>query len=225
MRRDGARRAGRLGAPPPIEKKGSNFVMKVDAVIPSIGTGAKPAAGDDDARTLQFNKRATIVVESEKTGRTTKKGVFAGGDIVTGAATVIKAAGAGRDAGIAIDKFLKDGEWWIRTPRSRRRQPPRSSLEDDPDFTKPSSAQRAGGGLSFLAPSMGVDRDEPRVIPKAFRGSSDEPIALKLSPPSHIDREFLVKAPVSPWAVSFAKPASRKRRFANCLRRPRRSPG
>jgi glutamate synthase (NADPH/NADH) small chain len=52
------------------------------------------------------------VVESEKTGRTTKKGVFAGGDIVTGAATVILAAGAGRSAGMAIDKFLADGEWW-----------------------------------------------------------------------------------------------------------------
>ncbi len=52
------------------------------------------------------------VVESEKTGRTTKKGVFAGGDIVTGAATVILAAGAGRAAGMAIDKYLKDDEWW-----------------------------------------------------------------------------------------------------------------
>ena len=61
---------------------------------------------------MQFNRKGHIVVESEKTGRTTKKGVFAGGDIVTGAATVIKAAGAGRDAGMAIDKFLQDGEWW-----------------------------------------------------------------------------------------------------------------
>ena len=61
---------------------------------------------------MQFNRKGYIVVESEKTGRTTKKGVFAGGDIVTGAATVILAAGAGRSAGMAIDKFLKDGEWW-----------------------------------------------------------------------------------------------------------------
>jgi glutamate synthase (NADPH/NADH) small chain len=61
---------------------------------------------------MQFTKRGYIAVESEATGRTTKKGVFAGGDIVTGAATVILAAGAGRAAGMAIDKYLKDGEWW-----------------------------------------------------------------------------------------------------------------
>ena len=95
----------------PIEKKGSNFVMEVDAVIPSIGTSANPLLAQTTPD-MQFNRKGYIVVESEKTGRTTKKGVFAGGDIVTGAATVIKAAGAGRDAGMAIDKFLKDGEWW-----------------------------------------------------------------------------------------------------------------
>jgi glutamate synthase (NADPH/NADH) small chain len=95
----------------PIEKKGSNFVMKVDAVIPSIGTGANPLLAQTTPD-MQFNKRGYIVVESEATGRTTKKGVFAGGDIVTGAATVILAAGAGRAAGMAIDKYLKDGEWW-----------------------------------------------------------------------------------------------------------------
>ena len=50
-----------------------------------------------------------------------KKGVFAGGDRVTGAATVIKAAGTGRDAGIAIDKYLADGEWWDPSAPSARR--------------------------------------------------------------------------------------------------------
>jgi glutamate synthase (NADPH/NADH) small chain len=95
----------------PIEKKGSNFVMEMDAVIPSIGTSANPLLAQTTPD-MQFNRKGYIVVESEKTGRTTKKGVFAGGDIVTGAATVIKAAGAGRDAGMAIDKYLKDGEWW-----------------------------------------------------------------------------------------------------------------
>jgi glutamate synthase (NADPH/NADH) small chain len=85
--------------------------MEVDAVIPSIGTSANPLLAQTTPD-MQFNRKGYIVVESEKTGRTTKKGVFAGGDIVTGAATVIKAAGAGRDAGMAIDKFLKDGEWW-----------------------------------------------------------------------------------------------------------------
>ena len=95
----------------PIEKKGTNFVMKVDAVIPSIGTSANPLLAQTTPD-MQFNRKGYIVVESEKTGRTTKKGVFAGGDIVTGAATVILAAGAGRSAGMAIDKYLKDGEWW-----------------------------------------------------------------------------------------------------------------
>jgi glutamate synthase (NADPH/NADH) small chain len=93
------------------EKKGTNFVMKVDAVIPSIGTSANPLLAQTTPGT-QFNRKGYIVVESEKTGRTTKKGVFAGGDIVTGAATVILAAGAGRSVGMAIDKYLKDGEWW-----------------------------------------------------------------------------------------------------------------
>jgi glutamate synthase (NADPH/NADH) small chain len=92
-------------------KKGSNFVMKVDAVIPSIGTSANPLLAQT-THDMQFNRKGYILVESEKTGRTTKKGVFAGGDIVTGAATVIKAAGAGRDAGMEIDKYLADGEWW-----------------------------------------------------------------------------------------------------------------
>ncbi|MHB8894930.1 MAG: FAD-dependent oxidoreductase, partial [Candidatus Geothermincolia bacterium] len=95
----------------PIPKEGSNFVLKVDAVIPSIGTGANPLLAQTTPD-MQFTKRGYIAVESEATGRTTKKGVFAGGDIVTGAATVILAAGAGRAAGMAIDKYLKDGEWW-----------------------------------------------------------------------------------------------------------------
>src|SRR3972149_374876 len=80
----------------PIEKKGSNFVMEIDAVIPSIGTSANPLLAQTTPD-MQFNKRGYIVVESEKTGRTTKKGVFAGDDVA---------------AGMAIDKFLKDGEWW-----------------------------------------------------------------------------------------------------------------
>ena len=94
-----------------LPKEGSIFVLKVDAVIPSIGTGANPLLAQTTPD-MQFTKRGYIAVESEATGRTTKKVVFAGGDIVTGAATVILAAGAGRAAGMAIDKYLKDGEWW-----------------------------------------------------------------------------------------------------------------
>jgi len=55
---------------------------------------------------MQFSRKGYIVVESEKTGRTTKKGVFAGGDIVTGAATVILAMGAGRKAAQAMKAYL-----------------------------------------------------------------------------------------------------------------------
>jgi glutamate synthase (NADPH/NADH) small chain len=95
----------------PIEKKGSNLVMEVDAVIPSIGTSANPLLSQTTPD-MQFNRKGYIVVENEKTGGTTKKGVFAGGNIVAGATTVFKAAGACRNAGIAIDKYLKDGEWW-----------------------------------------------------------------------------------------------------------------
>ncbi len=95
----------------PVPKEGSNFVLEIDAVIPAIGTSANPLLAQTTPD-MQFNRKGYIVVESEKTGRTTKKGVFAGGDIVTGAATVILAAGAGRSAGMAIDKFLKDDEWW-----------------------------------------------------------------------------------------------------------------
>jgi glutamate synthase (NADPH/NADH) small chain len=92
----------------PIEKKGSNFVMEIDAVIPSIGTGANPLLAQTTPD-MQFTKRGYIAVESEATGRTTKKGVFAGGDIVTGAATVILAMGAARKAADDMHQFLSDG--------------------------------------------------------------------------------------------------------------------
>jgi len=97
----------------PVPKKGSEFVLDVDAVIVAIGTSSNPLLFQTTPG-LGQTKRGYIDVESEESCRTTKKGVFAGGDIVTGAATVILAMGAGRNAAKNIDKYLKDGEWWSR---------------------------------------------------------------------------------------------------------------
>jgi glutamate synthase (NADPH/NADH) small chain len=93
----------------PIPKKGSEHVIDVDMVIMAIGQGPNPlltSATPDLALTKTGN-----IVADEATGKTSKKGVFAGGDIVTGAATVILAMGAGKKAAQAIDAYLKDGQW------------------------------------------------------------------------------------------------------------------
>ncbi len=95
----------------PVAKKGSEFMLEVDAVIVSIGTSSNPLLFQTTPG-LGQTKRGYIEVENEQTCRTTKKGVFAGGDIVTGSATVILAMGAGRNAAKAIDKYLGDSEWW-----------------------------------------------------------------------------------------------------------------
>jgi len=97
----------------PVPKKGSEFVLDVDAVIVSIGTSSNPLLFQT-TKGLGQTKRGYIEVENETTCRTTKKGVFAGGDIVTGAATVILAMGAGRNAARGIDEYLKTGEWWSK---------------------------------------------------------------------------------------------------------------
>jgi len=93
----------------PVPVPGSEFELEVDTVIEAIGNGPNPliAATTPD---IQTNKWGNIVAD-EKTGKTTKRGVFAGGDIVLGAATVILAMGEGRKAARAIDEFLKTGEW------------------------------------------------------------------------------------------------------------------
>lgn len=89
----------------PIPIEGSEFVLDVDTVIIAIGQGPNPILLND-TKDLETNKWGTIVAE-EETGQTSKEGVFAGGDIVTGAATVIKAMGAGKKAARAIDKYLQ----------------------------------------------------------------------------------------------------------------------
>ena len=93
----------------PIPKKGSEHVIDVDMVIMAIGQGPNPLL-TSTTPDLELTKTGNIVA-AEATGKTSKKGVFAGGDIVTGAATVILAMGAGKKAAQAIDAYLKDGPW------------------------------------------------------------------------------------------------------------------
>lgn len=93
----------------PIEIKGSEFEIEADTVIMSLGTSPNPLISST-TEGLEVNRRRCIVADEEY-GRTSKNGVFAGGDAVTGAATVILAMGAGKAAGIGIDRFLKDNVW------------------------------------------------------------------------------------------------------------------
>ena len=93
----------------PVPKPGSEHLLDVDVVIAAVGQGPNPlltGATPDLALTKWGN-----IVADEETGKTSKRGVFAGGDIVTGAATVILAMGAGKKAARAIDAFLTTGEW------------------------------------------------------------------------------------------------------------------
>ncbi|NRT76902.1 NADPH-dependent glutamate synthase [Clostridium beijerinckii] len=90
----------------PVEVPGSEFVMDVDTVIMSLGTSPNPLISST-TQGLEINKRRCIVAE-EETGLTTKEAVYAGGDAVTGAATVILAMGAGKKAAKAIDEYLQE---------------------------------------------------------------------------------------------------------------------
>lgn len=90
----------------PIPIEGSEFFLDVDTVVISIGTSPNPLIKSTTAG-LEVNKRGGIIVE-EDTGATTKEGVYAGGDAVTGAATVISAMGAGKTAAKAIDEYLSN---------------------------------------------------------------------------------------------------------------------
>ena len=93
----------------PVPMKGSEYKLPVDTVIVSIGNGANPLVPSTTPG-LDTNKWGNILADQE-TGKTSKKGVFAGGDIVIGAATVILAMGAGRKAAAAIHEYLKTGNW------------------------------------------------------------------------------------------------------------------
>ncbi|MBT8491168.1 MAG: NADPH-dependent glutamate synthase [Deltaproteobacteria bacterium] len=90
----------------PVPVKESEFVIDVDMVVVAIGTNANPVIPNTTPG-LETNKWGYIVAD-EETGRTSREGVYAGGDIVTGSATVILAAGAGKKAARAIDEYLKE---------------------------------------------------------------------------------------------------------------------
>jgi glutamate synthase (NADPH/NADH) small chain len=92
----------------PIPIEGSEHTIDVDVVIVAIGQGANPLL-TNTTPDLKLNKWGNIVADAE-TGKTSKRGVFAGGDIVTGAATVILAMGAGKLAARAIEEYLETGE-------------------------------------------------------------------------------------------------------------------
>ncbi len=89
----------------PIEKAGSEFEVACDVVIMALGTSPNPLIASTTAG-LETTRRGCIV--ADEAGVTTREGVFAGGDAVTGAATVILAMGAGRQAAKAIDRYLTE---------------------------------------------------------------------------------------------------------------------
>jgi glutamate synthase (NADPH/NADH) small chain len=89
----------------PLPIEGSEFDMDVDMVVMALGTRPNPLVFTESGG-LERTKWGTVVAD-EETGKTTKDGVWAGGDIVTGAATVISAMGAGKHAAADIDRFLR----------------------------------------------------------------------------------------------------------------------
>ncbi len=89
----------------PVEKKGSEFSIECDSVIMSIGTTPNPLI-KSTTKGLETQSWGGIV--ADENGRTSKEGVFAGGDAVTGAATVILAMGAGKTAAEAIDEYIRN---------------------------------------------------------------------------------------------------------------------
>ena len=89
----------------PVPKPGSEFELEVDCVVMAIGNSPNPLIRST-TKGIDSNKRGCLVVD-EDTLMTTREGVFAGGDAVTGAATVILAMGAGKQAAQAIDEYIK----------------------------------------------------------------------------------------------------------------------
>jgi glutamate synthase (NADPH) small chain len=102
----------------PVPVEGSEYDIELDTVVMGIGQGPNPLV-TKSTEGLQLNRWGNIVVD-EATMMTSIPGVFAGGDIVTGAATVILAMGAGKTAAAGIDRYLKED---VRTPRSRDQAP------------------------------------------------------------------------------------------------------
>ncbi len=92
----------------PIPIPGSNFIIEVDMVIDAIGTSANPIVARS-ATGVKINQWGYFIID-DKTSATTKEGIFAGGDIVRGSATVISAVGDGKGAARAVDEFLSSGK-------------------------------------------------------------------------------------------------------------------
>ena len=97
------------GRPRPIAVEGSEFEVECDLAVLAIGQSPNPLI-KNTTPDLQVSRRGTISAD-DQTGRTNLPGVFAGGDVVTGQATVILAMGAGRKAARSIDDWLRTGEW------------------------------------------------------------------------------------------------------------------
>jgi glutamate synthase (NADPH/NADH) small chain len=97
------------GRPRAVPISGSEFVLPCELAVIAVGTGANPLI-QSTTPDIHTNKWGYIVADPE-TLRTSKRGVFAGGDIVSGSATVILAMGAGRSAARSIHEYLKSGQW------------------------------------------------------------------------------------------------------------------
>jgi glutamate synthase (NADPH/NADH) small chain len=93
----------------PVPIKDSNFRLPVDVVVLAIGQSPNPLI-PKTTPDLKTGKDGVVIIDNE-TGKTSKKGVFAGGDVATGGATVILAMGQGKKAAKAIDEYLKTGQW------------------------------------------------------------------------------------------------------------------
>ena len=88
----------------PLTISGSEFIMNVDIAVVALGTTPNPLISAS-TKDLKFTEKGTIIAD-EKTGKTTKPGVWAGGDIVSGSATVISAMGTGQRAAKSINDYL-----------------------------------------------------------------------------------------------------------------------
>jgi len=98
------------GRRPPVPIEGAVEEFEVDTVVVSIGNGPNPLIRKTTPGLATNERRGTILVDFERF-MTSRKGVFAGGDIVVGASTVIMAMGHGRDAAASIHQYLQDGAW------------------------------------------------------------------------------------------------------------------
>ena len=96
----------------PIPIPGSEYDIPIDMAVIAIGNGSNPII-QKTTPDMNYNKWGNIVAE-EETMKTSKRGVFAGGDIVTGGATVILAMGAGRKAAAAINRYLSGEDLWVQ---------------------------------------------------------------------------------------------------------------